>query len=99
MILMPMKDMKRKEHRKITEWFTMRGGPYGLRPVTVQTTLNSKSPYVIDAVDGKAKLFLEDQRNLRRLLSPATEILHPQIRRRHGVSRDHRLRLFRHRVS
>src|SRR5207249_6267541 len=58
--LMPMKDMQRKEHRKITEWFMMRGGPYGLRPVTVQTTLNSKSPYVIDAVDGKAKLFLED---------------------------------------
>jgi hypothetical protein len=27
--------------------------------VTVQTTLNSSSPYVIDAVDGKAKLFLE----------------------------------------
>lgn len=56
--LMPMKDMQRKEHRKIPEWFMMRGGPYGLRPVTVQTTLDSKSPYVIDAVDGKAKLFL-----------------------------------------
>src|SRR4030067_3756397 len=59
--LMPMKDMKRKEHRKITEWFMMRGGPYGLRPVTVQTTLNSNSPYVIEAVDGKAKLFLQDK--------------------------------------
>jgi hypothetical protein len=56
--LMPMKDMKRKEHRKIAEWFMMRGGQYGLRPVTVQTTLNSNSPYVIDAIDGKAKLFL-----------------------------------------
>ncbi len=57
--LMPMKDMQRKEHRKIPEWFMMRGGPYSLRPVTVQTTLDSKSPYVIDAVDGKAKLFLD----------------------------------------
>jgi hypothetical protein len=57
--LIPMKDMKRKEHRKVTEWFMMRGGLYGLRPVTVQTTLNSNSPYVIDAVDGKAKLFLQ----------------------------------------
>ena len=57
--LIPMKEMKRKEHRKITEWFTMRGGHYGLRPVTVQTTLNSNSPYVIDAVDGKTKLFLQ----------------------------------------
>lgn len=57
--LMPMKDMQRKEHRRIPEWFVMRGGPYGLRPVTVQTTLDSKSPYVIDAVEGKAKLLLD----------------------------------------
>ena len=57
--LMPMKNMQRKEHRKTPEWFTIRRGPYGLRPVTVQTTLDSQSPYVIDVVDGKAKLFLE----------------------------------------
>ncbi|MBI2351065.1 MAG: hypothetical protein HYV00_06265, partial [Deltaproteobacteria bacterium] len=31
--LMPMTEMKRKEHRKIPEWFTIRGGDYGLRPV------------------------------------------------------------------
>ncbi|MBI3059859.1 MAG: radical SAM protein, partial [Deltaproteobacteria bacterium] len=57
--LMPMTEMKRKEHRKIPEWFTIRGGDYGLRPVTVQTTLNSKSPYVIDVVEGQTKLLLE----------------------------------------
>ncbi|MFQ5851679.1 MAG: radical SAM protein [Candidatus Binatia bacterium] len=57
--LMPMRDMKRKEHRKIPEWFTIRGGGYKLRPVSVQTTLDSKSPYVIDVVDGQVKLFLE----------------------------------------
>ena len=57
--LMPMKEMKRKEHRKIPEWFTIRGGAYRLRPVIVQTTLDSGSPYVIDAVDGQAKLFVE----------------------------------------
>ena len=57
--LMPMKDMHRKEHRKTPEWFLIRGGRYGLRPVTVQTTLDSKSPYVIDVMDGKVKLFLE----------------------------------------
>ena len=57
--LMPMTEMKRKEHRKIPEWFTIRGGDYGLRPVTVQTTLDSKSPYVIDVVDGQLKLLLE----------------------------------------
>ncbi|MDZ4342862.1 MAG: radical SAM protein [Candidatus Binatia bacterium] len=57
--LMPMTEMKRKEHRKIPEWFTIRGGDYGLRPVTVQTTLDSKSPYVIDVVDGQLKLLLK----------------------------------------
>src|SRR6266850_2700195 len=57
--LMPMKDMKRKEHRKIPEWFTIRRGMYGLRPVSIQTTLDSSSPYVIDAVDGQAKLLLD----------------------------------------
>lgn len=56
--LMPMKDMKRKEHRKTPEWFTIRRGPYGLRPVSIQTTLDSSSPYVIDVVDGQPKLFL-----------------------------------------
>ena len=59
--LMPMKDMKRKEHRKIPEWFTIRRGMYGLRPVNIQTTLDSTSPYVIDAVDGQAKLLLDDK--------------------------------------
>src|SRR5262245_3863173 len=57
--LMPMKDMKRKEHRKIPEWFTIRRGMYGLRPVSIQTTLDASSPYVIDAVDGQAKLLLD----------------------------------------
>src|ERR1700741_742470 len=56
--LMAMKDMKRKEHRKIPEWFTIRRGLYGLRPVSIQTTLDSNSPYVIDVVDGQPKLLL-----------------------------------------
>jgi len=56
--LMAMKDMKRKEHRKIPEWFTVRRGEYDLRPVSIQTTLDSNSPYVIDVVDGQAKLLL-----------------------------------------
>jgi hypothetical protein len=56
--LMPMKDMKRKEHRKTPEWFTIRRGMYGLRPVSIQTSLDSSSPYIIDVVDGQPKLFL-----------------------------------------
>src|SRR3989304_8372225 len=59
--LMPMKDMKRKEHRKTPEWFTIRRGVYGLRPVSIQTTLDSSSPYVIDVVDSQPKLFLNGQ--------------------------------------
>ena len=55
--LMPMKDMKRKEHRKTPEWFTVRRGMYDLRPVSIQTTLDANSPYVIDVVDGQPKLF------------------------------------------
>lgn len=57
--LMPMKEMKRKEHRRIPEWFTIRGGDYRFRPVTVQTTLDAKSPYQVDVVDGQTKLLLE----------------------------------------
>src|SRR3970040_34791 len=59
--LMLMKDMKRKEHRKTPEWFTIRRGMYGLRPVSIQTTLDSGSPYVIDVVDSQPKLFLNGQ--------------------------------------
>ena len=33
--LIPMKDMKRNEHRKTPEWFTIRRGLYGLRPVSI----------------------------------------------------------------
>jgi len=61
--LMPMKDMQRKEHRKITEWFMMRGGPYGLRPVTVQTTLNSNSPYVMTRSTARQSCFLKIKRS------------------------------------
>ena len=62
--LMPMKDMKRKRS-KSPEWFTIRRGMYGLRPVSIQTTLDSSSPYVIDVVDGQPKLFLHGQRSAR----------------------------------
>ena len=97
--LMAMKDMKRKEHRKIPEWFTIRRGMYGLRPVSIQTTLDSNSPYAIDVVDGQAKLLLNGKEICQVYFSQADEILHAQVRRRHGLPRDHRLRLLRHRIS
>src|SRR5687767_15031469 len=49
--LTPMKDLKRKEHRSVPEFFALLGGPYELRPVLVQTSLSADSPYVIDVVD------------------------------------------------
>src|SRR5258705_12336294 len=60
--LMAMKDMKRKEHRKIPEWLTIGHGMSGLRPGSIQTTLESNSPYVIDVVDGQPKLFLNGKK-------------------------------------
>jgi len=54
--LVPMEHLGRKEHQKIPEWFTIRDGIYGLRPVAVQTTLSVSSPYVIDVVEGSSKL-------------------------------------------
>ena len=57
--LIPMKDMKRKEYRKTPEWFAIRGGHLGLRPVIVQTTLDPSSPYVIDVIDGQVRLLLD----------------------------------------
>src|SRR3989304_6807718 len=42
--LIPMKEMKRKEHRKITEWFMMRGGPYGFRAGSPPPPLNHAAP-------------------------------------------------------
>ena len=68
--LMPMKDMKRKEHRKTPEWFTIRRGMYGLRPVSIQTTLDSSSPYVIDVVDGQPS-YSSTAKSSARSISPS----------------------------
>src|SRR5262249_29757969 len=54
--LMTMSDMKRKESRKVPEHFTILGGMYGLRPVSIQTTISDTSPYVVDVVDGRLVL-------------------------------------------
>ncbi|MFG0319019.1 MAG: radical SAM protein [Planctomycetota bacterium JB042] len=56
--LVPMSDLKRRESRRVPEWFTILGGPYGLRPVNVQTTLSPTSPYRVDVVDGRLALTL-----------------------------------------
>lgn len=56
--LMEMKDMKRKEERKVPEWFYIYAGMYDLRPIGIQTTLSMDSPYVVDIVDGQLMLTL-----------------------------------------
>jgi hypothetical protein len=54
--LIPMGEMKRNEARQVPEWFYFFQGPYDLRPVAVQTTMDPKSPYVIDVAEGRLVL-------------------------------------------
>ncbi|MBI2919317.1 MAG: radical SAM protein [Chloroflexi bacterium] len=57
--LMTMAQMERREFAKVPEWFTIFQGDYGLRPVTVQTTLATDSPYLVDVIDGRLGLRLD----------------------------------------
>ena len=57
--LVTMAQMERREFAKVPEWFTIFQGEYGLRPVTVQTTLATDSPYLVDMVDGRLCLRLD----------------------------------------
>ncbi len=59
--LVPMEKMQRNESRRVPEFFTIFGGPYGLRPVIVQTTLNPSSPYLIDVVEQRLVLRCGDE--------------------------------------
>ncbi len=54
--MVPMADMDRGEARRVPEFFTILGGRYGLRPVSVQTSLSPDSPYLLDVVDGRLVL-------------------------------------------
>jgi hypothetical protein len=54
--LIPMEQMERNEARKAPEYFFIFQGPYDLRPVIVQTSMDPNSPYLIDVVDGRLVL-------------------------------------------
>jgi hypothetical protein len=54
--LIPMAELKRGEHRRVPEHFVILHGPYGMRPVSIQTSLSPHSPYLIDVVDGRLVL-------------------------------------------
>jgi hypothetical protein len=54
--LIPMDEMTRNEARQVPEWFYIFQGPYDLRPVPVQTTMDPKSPFIIDVVEGRLVL-------------------------------------------
>lgn len=54
--LVSMDSLKRGEARQVPEWFYIFQGPYGLRPVMVQTTMDPSSPYIVDVVDGRLVL-------------------------------------------
>ena len=57
--LVPMSEFKRNEHRRVPEHFVLLNGPYGMRPVSIQTSLSPYSPYLIDVVDGRLVLTTE----------------------------------------
>ena len=57
--LVPMSEFKRNEHRRVPEHFVLLNGPYGMRPVSIQTSLSPYSPYLIDIVDGRLVLTTE----------------------------------------
>ncbi len=57
--LVPMSELKRGEHRRVPEHFVMLNGPYGMRPVAIQTSLSPYSPYLIDVVDGRLVMTTE----------------------------------------
>jgi hypothetical protein len=59
--LITMDQMERGEARLVPEWFFFFQGPYDLRPLLVQTTLNPDSPYLIDVVDGRLVLTADGQ--------------------------------------
>ena len=59
--LIPMSQMERNEARKVPEYVFIFQGPYDLRPVTIQTTLDPNSPYVVDVVDGRLVLTADGQ--------------------------------------
>ncbi|MSQ71725.1 MAG: radical SAM protein [Betaproteobacteria bacterium] len=54
--LVPMNSLKRNEARQVPEWFYIFQGPYDLRAVMIQTTMNPGSPYVVDVVGGRLAL-------------------------------------------
>src|SRR2546426_10259530 len=57
--LVPMSELKRGKHRRVPEHFVLLNGPYGLRPVAIQTSLSPHSPYLIDVVDGRLVMTTE----------------------------------------
>lgn len=54
--LVGMDQFTRGEARQVPEWFYIFRGPYDLRPVMVQTTMDPNSPFVVDVVDGRLVL-------------------------------------------
>lgn len=54
--LVPMNSLTRNEARQVPEWIYIFQGPYDLRAVGVQTTMDPNSPYVVDVVDGRLVL-------------------------------------------
>ena len=59
--LVPMEDLTRNEARQVPEWFYIFQGPYDFRTVLVHTTMDPRSPYVVDVIDGRLVLTAHGQ--------------------------------------
>jgi len=57
--LIPIEEMEQEEHLKAPEEICLFGGTRELRETIVSVRVNPKSPYKVDLLEGKLKLFLE----------------------------------------
>ena len=84
--LVPMSEFKRNEHRRVPEHFVLLNGPYGMRPVSIQTSLSPYSPYLIDVGRRPARADDRRARARRGALSKNPRLLFQELARRHPVS-------------
>ncbi len=57
--LVPLAEMAQREHLYAPEEIALEGGPYGFRRTIISVRLNPRSPYRVEAVQGRAILKLE----------------------------------------
>ena len=57
--LIEIKDMKSDEHLRVPEEIRISEGPFRLRPTIISVRINPTSPYLVDVIDGRLRLFCD----------------------------------------